>query len=233
MKLLNLTKDERVKIIARIKACLELSKDGHYPEEADAAMRAAKRLMAKHNLSIPEVELFNSVDNASEGLKVDETTMRHRWDYNIVLAVSTLCYVKPTRVATRKKGKWKANVTFIGYKQDACIAKEIYLILRASVVLMGITYSRKHKKRSSYLLGLTECLKERAKKEAALTKEEKTKYGALVVVKEKNITTWIKKNTSIKGAHKPRLGADVDARAYFDGEIDGRGVSLENKKTIK
>ena len=70
--------ENKDRIIARVKACLELSKDGTYQAEADTAMQMAKRLMAKHDLSMSDIDLFDSPDNTIEELNIDETPIRHK-----------------------------------------------------------------------------------------------------------------------------------------------------------
>lgn len=225
--------ENKDKIVARIKACLELSKDGTHQAESDTAMRMAKKLMAKHDLSMSDIDLFDSPDNTIEELMIDETTIKDRWDWTLVCTVMTLCNVRAIRTKDRKDRRWFANVSFVGYKQDVLLAKEIYVMLRVTAISMAAGYSAKHKKRHSYLLGLTDNIHERAQEEIPLPPEQKIKYGALVIAKEKNISIWINKSSHIKGSHRTTKNNDIDPWAYAAGQNAGKNVALKNKKEVE
>ena len=85
--------------------------------------------------------------------------------------------------------------------------------------------------RTSYLLGLADCLCDRAVKETTLAKQEVSKYNALVVLKEKEIDNYV--NEKVGKLTSGKIISKIFKEPYDKGYKDGSKIDLQNKVKIE
>lgn len=107
--------------------------------EAQACLRAAQDLMAKHGLSETTIEVSGEAD--AREVKVDPASFveeegfrrktRTRWDEGLAYGAARACgcgvYYFGVEVGP---GSWMRNVIFYGLPQDVAVARELFAYLR-------------------------------------------------------------------------------------------------------
>jgi hypothetical protein len=102
------------KIIDKIKKLLALANNNPSEEEAKAAMLKAQELMAQYDVNVESSD--------SEKIEYASVICEHKWDMG---------FRKPLAVVLAKNFKCRmflqnSNVVFVGHKQDALIAKQVF-----------------------------------------------------------------------------------------------------------
>lgn len=110
------------KIIERIRKCLALSLNNPSIEEAESAALTAQKLMAKHNVTL--VDLESGAPEEEEKIEIvrEEVGTGKTWKYRLGTIVA-----QNFRCKTFSYGK--ESIAFYGYSTDAEAAKEVFCFL--------------------------------------------------------------------------------------------------------
>lgn len=222
-------------IMDRIRKCLNLSdlSKGATEAEAAAALAAAKKLMAEHNLSMSDVEVkeeaSHGANEAMDGLKRKDHPV---WEQYMARVADNLFGTKHYFTwALSAKGQQVRRVKFVGTGQDAHVAAEAYTILVDMVWGMAYAHSYAGKEHKSYCTGVATTLYERSKdsiKEATPAQEERGR--GIMVIKNQVIDQHLNK---LGLRPMRRSNPSVNSAAYAHGKVDGRGVNMNFKKVLR
>lgn len=225
------------KIIKRIRKLLAVGNKSKNPYEGEVntALDLAKKLMAKNNLSLSEVEIAESSDEDVQRVYSKEEKQMRFWEK--LLASKVVAPIFEVEAFLHKTGYRKNSICFVGYKKDPKIAAEIYAYLVTYIKRLGKTTEGTRKKRTSYYEGLIERLIERAKEEVYLNNLEKSQQvcsRALVVVKKERINRYTAENMNIKsGRFAYRSRKDFYGDSYQRGKQAANNIDLRNRKKVE
>ena len=210
----------RQKIIERIQALFALGDTTRNPNEGEVktALRMAKKLMAKYNLSLSEIELKKQGENGIGITSHDELKMYRGWELKLAHIACKLFNVQ--MVVNKQSFSKKSNLLFVGFKVDGQLAKECFTYLYTTIKLMSSSITPKES-RYAYRAGLIDTLYERVEAELELDKSYLEKSKALVVIKNEMIKTWVNKNMNTHTTQsKYRNYSANDFFAYIKGQVD-------------
>lgn len=223
------------KIIDRIRKCLKLGRDGSGATEAEAAaaISAAKKLMAEHNIKMSDIEFKEEV---KEGVKSAADTSnrfnKDTWELAMAKVCDNIFNVEHyLDWRTRDDGRLVYRMIFVGVGVDADIAAEVYTTLLKIVRNMGTKHGYVSADHRSYCAGVVRTLRERS--EEYIKQEEpaaEEKCRDMVIVKNQLIKTHLNGLglKPIKGRSGPSRGG-----AYDHGIKDGKNVNLDFRKALK
>ena len=216
----------RKKIIDRIQKILALGNSTSFEEDAQTAFKIAKGLMTSYGLDMSEVDIKEEIENNIIEEQTEGKGKLFNWQKITASAIGNLC---DTTLLIIRKNK-KTGFKFIGFKQDVKLAINLYNLL---IVTMKNSANKNYSSktdRNSYLLGMADILCDRAVIENLLAKEVKQNYGALIIVKEKEINKFLQENYgNLKTA---KLKTKINQEAYNKGKEDGRNIDLGKRKKI-
>ncbi len=216
--------------------------------EMMAAITAAKRLMARHNLHMAEVEAKMDAPTVSEVRRrvvVFSAYTRKiadfaAYDYCVARAVE---FLTDTRAVIRKGrttikglryGDGYSVMQFVGTEADAELAQEIYIIFLESVrhcarLVYGKGWSASH---TAYALGYGTRMARRAEsmREVELTPQETQSLALIVRDKKVEIDRWLDANAHQGPPRKIRM---TDHVAYAQGYHDAATADLSVKRRLR
>ena len=215
-------------VIRKIKKLLALANDGVNSEETDTAMLLAQKMMAKHSISMKDVEYGKEKEKTV--IQGDGTayTKLQWWMKSLsnIIADNFRCY------SFIRHGYGKTKVVFMGLDDDVEIAKMIYDFAVSAikhysnqyVKIRGISGDRattiavKNDYISGYMDGLRAKFKEQVQKE---------EFG-LVLVKDALV---VQEHSKMKfsNARPSTRSTSGDAKARQRGFADGKKFSHGNR----
>lgn len=239
----SLTPARRIEFIEKIQACFRRADTSRGASEAEAktAIEMAKKMMARLNLSMAEIEEPAAAADAL-GKIVEEGGLDHfadpaHYELELTLVCKYLFNVTPTRTNKFDKvsGKMRRMLVFIGYETDVAMAREVYNTLRADVHEMcgDVCANEGNTERLHYKRGVVHGLVATAQKihnDNEMTKAQQEKCTALVVVKTHAVDEYMKKNNPNTTTYKAHT---KQSAAYSQGYKDGRNVSLNFNKKLR
>lgn len=209
-----LSEEKRKSLVEKIKKILALSENNPSEEEAISAALQAQKLMAKYNIHKDEVtleEIKDEIDSVRSNQPHDSHLLKWRRMLAIIVARSFRC----------KSYMCGRDVVFRGYKEDAQLALEVYLMLYS----VGHTLAKKTESKTRSLTGTgkgvynsytTGFLKG---VESAFNEQ----CTALMVVVPKEVEEDF---TQFCEEHKTKTSSirikSVDSTAYNEGYTEGR-----------
>lgn len=227
------TKDQVIELVRKMARRTE--ENGATAAEAAQAAAMIKHLLAQYELSEFDVEAVD-FDN-EEGHDVVEEI--HKSDYTKVPAWSSHmadCIARgmDCKMLYRQgRGGIKAKVFFIGMELDALAARMMYVHLgnemwyecERQITRKGISDRKGY--RESFLYEAFEIIEERLIEKREQMKTEMSKYGALIIFKEKKIDAYLEREhpnirTSTRNTRWNGQGA-------ADGGEAGRNASIDDK----
>lgn len=116
---------DRNNIIDKVQALLSKTvKQGATEEEAASALAMAQKLLAKHNLSMTEVEVASKeASEIVQDMVMAKTEGSMQWIVQLASAISEVTY---TRVLRGSAYDYKVPIYFVGRKYNAEAAKEMF-----------------------------------------------------------------------------------------------------------
>lgn len=225
--------EERDKIIKKIKKLFALGDNTKNPYEAEVknALRMARTLLNKYNLSFSEVELKESGKTNIITLNSNEFKHFRGWETRLAYIASKLFKVQIVLGAT--EGRKLRNLLFIGYKEDANLAKQCFSYLLYTVkFLSGAVKGRIS--RGAYRDGMIDRLNQRVEEELKIDTPAEEKCKAIMVIKNTVVKSWMKKNMNIKqttASH--RRYSEQDMESYSKGLLAGNNIDLTKRKKLK
>lgn len=209
------------KLLDKISNLMKRAKDKD-DAEGEASILLAQKLMAKHNISVSQVQIFESKSEVNES-RVEFGRMI--WWYAELAATIASHF----RCSCMKHG---SSVIFVGLDEDAEIATAVYqgAIDHIKYRRRQMTWASKDEKNSyivGFMCGLDEKLE--AQKAAMIQESEST---ALVLQTPVEVKDYIKNNTtsSYKTSSQVR---DLDMDSYFMGLDEGKHAELNSCRILE
>lgn len=231
-------------ILEKIQKCLELARRGGTEGEAQAAMHRVQALLAKHNLSLAEVEEHEVDPVTVEKRRVRGVEEWHRTVYN---AISKLyfcsyffCSFDTYENTYTKAGKKRHTIhNIIGRRSNIVIVQNV----ADYIIDLGRKLAEKHSKhdmrqRNNFKKGFASRIYRRVEEQIELAKKgklmEENTCTALVVHPlyascEAENQDFIKNSMGVKNL-KSRSTSVTDWDSFAAGGKAANGVSLGNDK---
>lgn len=209
-----LSKEKRESLINKIKKILALSENNPSEEEAISAALQAQKLMAKYNIHKNEVtleEIKDEIDSVRSNQPHDSHLLKWRRLLALIVARSFRC---KTYLCGR-------DVVFRGYKEDAQLALEVYLMLYH----VGHTLAKKTESKTRSLTGTAKGIYNSYT--AGFLKGVESAFNeqctALMVIVPKEVE---EDYTQFCEEHKAKTSSirikSVDSTVYNEGYTEGR-----------
>lgn len=209
------------KIIEKIKKALALANDNKNPNEAQAAMLMAQKMMAKYHIEMQEVEEKVETEVQEDEIDIKKSSWRK-------LLMKIIC--NNYRCDCFLKGNTGKKIAIVGAKEDIEIAKTIYEFAENQLIDGFNSYFKnnyekyveikiKNAVRKDYAKGFIRGLQEKF----ARQKEEETKKNEqyALVVTNKKVKEYIDK-LNITGRYKPGDNSFfTDPYAFVTGRDKG------------
>lgn len=217
-------------VIRKVKKCLALANDKN-DDESQTAMLLAQKMLAKHSLSMKDIDFDLEQPRNKNVLEGDGTryTKLQWWMKSLssIIAKNFRCY------NITRSWNGKSKIVFIGLEDDVEICKSVYdfamksikyhseRYLRASGVVGDRTYvqSIKNDYISGYLNGLNDKFREQV---------EKNNWG-LVLVTDALVVQHIN-NMNLKKGRALNVNMKGDSVARQRGYTDGKNFEHGNKQ---
>lgn len=216
-------------ILVRIKKLLALASNNPSEEEAALAAAKAAELMADHKL---EMSALDGVNIDPEAVKVGETFVSlgaGLWIGWLAVSVGKAFHSKP--IKTRRGGH--SALVFIGKRDDVAASIEMMKWLVSQIKSMAVRYARENGAKGktvthSFCVGAANVVCRRLNEAFAKRTAENPRYGALVVVDDKAISTYVaEKWGRLRNQHQRTSTRDY--AAYNAGRVAGENVSLNQR----
>lgn len=220
------------KIIEKIKKALALAQDNPTDEESHTAMLAVQRLLARHNLSMQDVEGYaTEKEKKVNEVNVGELTGRIPWwhkDLALTITENFKC-----KCFIIKPAKFKSTIRFLGLEEDVAIAIEVYKYALNIIDKLAKSYVGKIYRqglpttgvRNTYISGFLSGLKQKFKEQV-----EKNNWG-LVLVTDALVVQAIEDKKLTKGSSSGiRPNFSGDSEAYNEGKKQGTNFADSNSR---
>lgn len=227
----------KTEIIEKIKKCLEMGKRGGTEAEMSVALGKVHELLAKHNLSLSEVE--NSFDDDETQKDDDTITFGHDKDARMIYnAMSelyfTYYFISTIKVNNKRATKHHLVGTLSNITTTKLMTEYVLDTLKTLTKYMN-TDSRK-----SFSLGFCSRIHARVKDLIKLAKTNQLKdelENALILSpmydKARNDNSLYMKNSSIRTTRSFARNSIKDVSAYNSGSLAANSVSLNNQLSSK
>ena len=220
-----MTNKPDAKILERIRALLAMGGDVSSEHEAAIALKRARTLMDKHQVTLADIE---NIDDDGFGSAEYETGSRQQktWVSGLAIKIAKLndCIVK-----IKKRTRRLDNIAYVfsGFAEDSQVCdfmlvylvdtcNRLYLRDKRKLGLSGIS------DKNDYLLGLVSGLGQRMEDMIAERKMTKASDGrSLVVVKKAMVEQEFG-----EGDYKPVRRRQVDKGIYFAGQQAAAEIHL-------
>ena len=231
---------KREDIIRKIEGLLAVSKGQANESESQTALLLARKLMAKHDIDLRDVE--GGIKRGDDGIvdfKINEPKMVKWYEVQLAMLVAQNFKVKVWRRITDRK----TVLSFYGYEEDCDFAREIFFMALDAMTYHAkefmeyyyITDGRYIKKtakhtnmiKDSYLNGFLSGLSQAFENQ---NKEIEEEFGLMIVtpaIVEQKFKERDFKRSSVKAKRT------ADSNAYFEGLNDGKSTSVQNKARIE
>lgn len=199
-------------IIAKIRKLLAMTEENGCSEgEAMTAALMAQKLMAKHNLTVADID-----DDTSKGTIVEvgfEAGTKYKWKYRLasIIAVNFCCKVYVVD---------NSKVIFYGYENHAKIASDVFKFLFNTGIRLANNYYYKCYKegretvgvKNTFLVGFCDGIKEVLGQQCR----------ALMLVTPKEVEESFAEKMKDSKTIRTRMKINRDNQAYDDGKLEGK-----------
>lgn len=117
------------KIIERIRKLLAISGDPSSPSEAESALCKAQELLARHKLTLRDVEAGEKENEGKiDKVPVYETTRTSmwRWELGFHIAEGFRCKCYDNTDWNFDAGRWRRRIMFLGREEDVAVAQAVF-----------------------------------------------------------------------------------------------------------
>ena len=190
--------------------------------EGQASILLAQKLMAKHNISINQVQIYETKSKVN-GSRVRFGRMI--WWYAELAATIAGHF----RCSCMKQG---SSVIFVGLGEDAEIATAVYqgAIDHIKYRRRQMTWASKDEK-NSYIIGFMCGLDDKLEaQKAAMTQESES--TALVLQTPVEVKDYVKNNTTSSYTSNTQV-RNIDTESYFMGLDEGKNAELDSSRILE
>lgn len=217
------------KIIEKIKKALALANNNKNPNEAQAAMLMAQKMMAKYHIAMQEIEEAEETEIQENSVNIKKGSWRKRLMKVICNNYRCDCFIQGT---TGKK------IIIVGAKEDIEIAKTIYEFAENQLLDGFQRYFKNNYEeyasiqvrnavRKDYADGFIRGLNEKFERQKIEETKENEEYA--LVVTNKKVEEYMK-NLNIKGHYRPRDNSSfTDPYAFINGR--DKGLNMQDLHT--
>ena len=225
-------KDQRAKIISRVKKLLAMANDVGSPEEAVIAARRARSMMDKYDISQYEIEQFR--DKSKFGEVRNDKVYKYTPKWMALLAVDVAHWNDAQCRTEHDYSDWtygqapKKVIKFQGLEADAIMAMVMFEYLRDTIIRLSKEqgYGSDAKKLTSFKMGAACEVIERIRELVAARKAEMARGTgtSLMVVKSQLVEKEF-------GVQKFRQVSPVvsDSEAALAGALEGAKINLHSQ----
>lgn len=223
-------------ILEKVKKLMAL---GTSPSEAEAAsaIEKAREILARHGLSMTDVETH--LPEIVEGVLLEKQRLRS-WEARLIHVIARATFTQALHI---KRGK-NSHVLLIGREVNTIAAKNLFDYLHLVTLKLGRAHSSKVAHLESFKCGVVQRIGERLRYNAEEDKDKKTdativKHKEAKISEEKSLVplmdkTAEKENTDFIAqkygkTSSRRTGRSVDAQSYYMGIKAGEKVSLNRQ----
>jgi len=222
---------ERQDVLRKITKLLALAGDDCNEHEASRAAIQARKLMAKFDIEMREIEGPGSADK-----KVEETIgtkqSYHAWEIDLA---SMMKYFLPVEVLVKANYRGQKRPAFIGHGADVEVVMHMYEYLRKTIWRLGRKMENSRATRS-FCVGATQTIyhrlyenhMEEQRKAQQDEKSDEGCYALICVDKQKEIQNYMAETYPDLSYMKKRK-TDVDMNAYMQGRLAGKNISLHSQ----
>ncbi len=230
----NNNREDRKRLLARIKKMLNLADNNPSAEEAAVAAAMASKLMDKYNIAHADVLL---TELGEDSIIAHETGVAYArdvppWVSRIIVSTAQLHDCEARYDVTYRDGKKSPylGVTFLGEKSDVIVATWVFEYLLGEIKRLGLKYSRdmggaSNVQRYSFRKACAGEISSTLRR--MLRDKEEAMRGATtgkeLVLAKRDI---VKKKFGISYSTKGRRSHYGDYNAAAAGATAGRGVSI-------
>lgn len=221
------------RVIQKVQKALALANDKkNHAEESETALLLAQKLLAKHNLSIADVQSFGDVGTVKKEVVEGDAThyTRLQWWVKIlhgIIASNFRCY------SLRYLASGKSKLVFVGTKEDVEVAIAVYKFAEENIrrhanhYVSSVTNSSDRTYRNSirndYIGGYLSGLK------AKFEEQVKNEGWGLVLVKDKEVVDYYENIGARKSKTRTSASFGGDPLARSQGYSDGKSFDQNRK----
>ena len=210
-------------ILDRISKALRLGTNNSNENEAQSAILAAQRLMAKYHISQEDVESFLNENEKQEEVieeKAEEEMNNEKWKRRLMITIA-----KNFRCDVYYQG---GKLVIVGAKEDILISKRVYLYAKQAILsnfkiyykdnyeYFDINNSIRNRLKREYALGFIKGLSEKFE-------EQKANSELSLVVINKNVKEYFS-NLKFSGVHRNRCSYITNSHCFQQGKDKGRNL---------
>lgn len=239
-----MTTSDRDKIMDRLKKLFALADPsrGATENEVFVALKRAKELMARHNLSMAQVTKEIKEDKTAPKISIIEGEAHTRkgnislkkYEQWLAHVIDELCDTKHLYYTVRAVAQrfQKCRLVFVGEQTDCAVAAQMWNIFRTTIhkharAYCGKGFTPSHR---SYCEGFVARLYKRSRelkpKDLGLTKEEGKSVALVVVNKRDALQQWWDSQQFKSKRKSNAQSGKMDYDAYDKGYEDGGRMDL-------
>lgn len=209
------------KVIEKIKKALALANNNKNPNEAQAAMLMAQKMMAKYHIEMQEVEEVEEAEIQENEVNIKKGSWRKSLMKLICNNYRCDCFLR---------GNTGKRIIIVGDKEDIEIAKTIYEFAENQLLDGFQRYFKNNYEeyasiqtrnavRNDYADGFIRGLKEKFERQKAKEIKENAQYA--LIVTNKKVEEYME-NLNIKGKYRgTNNNSFVDPYAFINGRDKG------------
>lgn len=212
-------------ILEKISKTLRLGTNNNNENEAQSAILAAQRLMAKYHISQEDIDTFlnenESKDTEVITEKAENEMNNDKWKRRLMIVIA-----KNFRCDVYYQNK---KLVIVGSKEDIQISKRVYLYAKQAILnsfktffkenynVEYVTPSNRNKYKREYAFGFIKGLSEKFE-------EQKANSELSLVITNQDVINFMK-NIQFNGFHRNRTTYITDSYCFEEGKKKGRNLA--------
>lgn len=212
-------------ILEKISKALELANNNSNENEAQNAILAAQRLMAKHHITQEELDDFINEDTNQASEVIEENAENEinneKWKRNLMIILA-----KNFRCDTYFHGQ---KLIIVGENEDILITKRVYLYAKQAILNnFKTTFQEKYENRITDNTFRNKCKKDyaygfiRGLYEKLEVQKANSEVGLIVV--NQNVKEHLS-NIKFSGVHRSRKVCVTNSYCYEEGRKKGKNLA--------
>ena len=212
-------------ILEKISKTLRLGKQNNNENEAQAAILAAQRLMAKYKITEEDINGFLNENEKQDDEVISENaeneTNNDKWKRSLMITIA-----KNFRCDVYYHN---GKLVIVGAKEDILISKRVYIYANQAILnsfkkffkenyeLYDVNASMRNKYKREYALGFIKGLSEKFE-------EQKANSELALVVVNPNVKEYLN-GINFSGVHRSRTSYITNTYCYEKGKYNGKNLA--------